>query len=386
MTLRLPRSSPHRYGALALAVLAGCASPTHRPSADQAQIQQFAAKGYLSEEQYSIRTTPQTWEVAGHAVDVMLSVPVRPGRYPLVIYLPGLGENRSAGEVWRNAWSQAGYAVLSVQPLSVDSTAWRSKDARNGDFKPLVRERHSAAVMERRQEVLRALLAEVKKRGRDGDELLANVDSENVALAGFDLGAYGALVAAGERTGTGKAGKRVAPLSAVIALSPYADFNGPTFEQRYADIKLPVLSITGDGDEDPYGLGIPAHLRSAPFQYMPPRDKFLLSLDSANHELFAGNARSSERGEQEVAAEQEPSPSGRRRRGSGNGEGQPARHSEIQIGGRMNGTALAMGQSAVVSVTTAFLDAYLKGDAISREWLARDARRWLRNTGTLTVK
>jgi hypothetical protein len=45
-----------------------------------------------------------------------------------------------------------------------------------------------------------------------------------------------------------------------------------------------------------------------------------------------------------------------------------------------------MGQSAVTSVTTAFLDTYLKDDGISREWLSRDARRWLKKMGALTVK
>lgn len=385
MALRLPRTSPHRYGALALAVLAGCSSPPHRQSVDNAQVQQFAGKGYLSEEQFSIRTTPQTWVVAGQSMDLLLSVPVRPGHYPLVIYLPGLGENRLAGEIWRNAWSQAGYAVLSVQPLGSDSQAWQS---RNGDFKPLVRERYSAAMMDERQADLRALLVELQKRSRGGDELLANVNPDSVAVAGYDLGAYTALVAVGEHIRSGKqpAAKKQSLFRAAIALSPYADFNGPAFEQRYGDIQIPVLSVTGDGDTDAYDLGISSHLRRAPFQYMPPRDKFLLMLESANHDLFAGNTHSVDVVDQGDAGSANSNRRERGRRGAGQGtDGMP---DGVQGGGRIaaGGTARAMGQSAVTSVTTAFLDTYLKDDMVSREWLSRDARRWLKNMGSLTVK
>jgi len=33
----------------------------------------------------------------------------------LVIYLPALGEGRTAGEAWRSAWAWAGYMVLALQ-------------------------------------------------------------------------------------------------------------------------------------------------------------------------------------------------------------------------------------------------------------------------------
>ncbi len=38
---------------------------------------------------------------------------------------------------------------------------------------------------------------------------------------------------------------------------------------------------------------------------------------------------------------------------------------------------------AIQDVSTAFLDATLKDDALAREWLARDAPRWLAGQGTL---
>jgi hypothetical protein len=37
-------------------------------------------------------------------------------------------------------------------------------------------------------------------------------------------------------------------------------------------------------------------------------------------------------------------------------------------------------------VTTAFLDAYVKDDSIGREWLDKDARRWLGERGKIEKK
>lgn len=41
---------------------------------------------------------------------------------------------------------------------------------------------------------------------------------------------------------------------------------------------------------------------------------------------------------------------------------------------------------AAQDVSTAFLDAYLKGDPLAREWLIVDAGRWLGTTGELRRK
>ena len=40
----------------------------------------------------------------------------------------------------------------------------------------------------------------------------------------------------------------------------------------------------------------------------------------------------------------------------------------------------------IQSVTTAFLDAYVKNDAIAREWLEKDAARWARNSAEVQRK
>ena len=49
-------------------------------------------------------------------------------------------------------------------------------------------------------------------------------------------------------------------------------------------------------------------------------------------------------------------------------------------------TSQAISLAAIQGVTTAFLDAYVKQDAIAREWLEKDAPRWLRDKGEIKRK
>jgi hypothetical protein len=41
---------------------------------------------------------------------------------------------------------------------------------------------------------------------------------------------------------------------------------------------------------------------------------------------------------------------------------------------------------ALEDVSTAFLDAYLRGDPLAREWLTRNAKQWLGAAGDLRRK
>jgi len=383
-TAQLPR-----FGMLAFALLAGCADRPHAPTqaAPDPQLQQFAAKGYMSNEQFSLNTQPMSWVVGGRSLDFLLSVPVRQDRYPLIVYLPGLGESRTAGEVWRSAWAQAGYAVLSIQLLAEDAQLWESREARNGEFKSLARQRFSTPIMEERLAALRALLAELHTRANE--PALKNVDLSRIVLAGFDVGAYTAMVAAGEKLPKSKAAPLGEPIAAVIALSPYADFSGVPLEARYTDLAMPVLSVTGRGDVDTYGWVTAENLRQAPFKHMPAGGKSLLMLEDCSHELLGGNPfvyQVTQIMEKQAPDPDADTPSARRGdRGDRRGQLRVETPRTVLEQAAPTG-AWAFSRSAVSAVTTAYLDAEVKKDSIAKEWLGRDGRRWLRETATLAVK
>ncbi|MCX7174365.1 MAG: hypothetical protein NT159_10670 [Proteobacteria bacterium] len=400
-----PAVSGRRFGAatLALAFLAGCSSPPIQKP-DETKVKQFTGQGYQTDDHFGIATTYANW-ISGYLdFDISLTVPAKPGLFPLVIYLPALGETRSAGETWRTVWAQSGFAVLSMQPLVDDARVWSSAKARNGDFALLARERYSPKVMATRLEALQSALTEMNRRHSHGEAPLDRIDLSRVAIAGYDMGAYTAMAIAGESI-RGVPGP-VLPFSikAVIALSPYSDFSGAPFGERYAGIHGPVLSVTSDNDTDALGLVTSPSIRKAPFETMPGGNKYLLTMSGIPHSGMSGGGLKPEAGEaggppgkaERSQGGGDRTPDGGNRGGhrkggtSGGGAGDGGR-----TGGERPGafrdvvfspTSLAISDAAIQGVTTAFLDAYVKEDQIAREWLDKDASRWLRDRGEIKRK
>jgi hypothetical protein len=382
---------------LLFALLAGCANRhAPLPQADEQRVKQFSQRGYLTDDRFNIANSQTNWLAAGQEFELTWTLPVTGARLPLVVYLPGLGEASSAGEAWRKAWAQAGYAVLSVQPQAADRNTWSSNAARHGDFDVIVKERYAAPAVAARMQALTTLLGEVRKRANAGDVQTARLDLTRIALAGYDIGAYSAMLAAGELPpGDALPIRQPILIAAVIALSPYADFSGHPFSERYRAITGPVLSVSGYEDVDALGAVSSASIRKAPFEYMPSHDGYLLWLVNGSHATLSGSAGPVPSGT--VASDpakfadsdhaSQPSGSRHGRRGGGNG-GSNKQHSADSGGGNQaeSPTERAINTALIGDVTTAFLDAYLKKDAIAQEWLHKDATRWIGDRAELRWK
>jgi predicted dienelactone hydrolase len=382
-------------------LLAACAQP-HRPL--PAEKPQFVhGHGYTAERRFATTSLRQTWERRVGVIDVDLLVPATAGRFPLIVYLPGLGEAANAGSQWRNAWAEAGYVVLSMQPKRFGPAVLSSSQARSGDFRALARDEFSTLALEQRLHALADVIAEARNRSRAGTGLFASIDPDRIAVAGFDLGAQTAMAAAGELTG---AATELGSVRAVIALSPYVNLAAGGLEQRFSAITTPVLTVTGTDDGDAYGVVSSAALRRAPWQHMAAGDKYLLLLEGGTHKTLAGNA-SGDFGEKD--------PNGANNRSSRPGGGTEqrnlgadirqnldqtdptgsGRHRDRSGGGKRGGdkregeTALStnpMHVAYVQTVSTAFLDAVVKIDPIAQEWLYRDATRWLADDAEFRIK
>ena len=384
---------------LVFSLLLGCAGHHAPPQIDSERVKQFSERGYLTDDRFNIVTSESHWGSGDYDFDITWTLPERGRNLPLVVYLPGLGEAGSAGEAWRKAWAQAGYAVLSVQPLAEDRKAWSSGAARRGDFGVIAKERYAAKAVTARMQALAALLGEVRKRDSEGDTQASRLDMTRVALAGFDIGAYASMLAAGELPPGEAAPIRLSvPIAAVIALSPYADFSGHPFTERYRSITGPVLSVSGYEDADAIGAVTSPSVRKAPFENMPSRDAYLLWLVNATHPTMSGSAArpgEASNGENDAAA---PAEEGRASHKGGSHQGGSRRgrrsggdseRGDATGGGRNpseSPTARAISATLIEGVTTAFLDAYVKKDPVAQEWLHKDAVRWLADRGELRWK
>ncbi len=269
------------------------------------------------------------------------------GPQPVVVYLPGLGQGHEAGQRWAAAWAQAGYTVLTVQPLEADAAAWRSALARTGEFRTVGELHYGEALRAQRLAALRDLLATLRAHPQ-----LAGValDWQHAAVAGYETGAQTAL-----DMGTARdAGWQP---RAVIAISP------PPMDATAAT--SPALLITSDTDGDALGLvKHPAERRRA-FDTLSPGAGWLLSLPGLSHAALSGTLAPEGWHAQDQHRSREGSPGGgMQQRGGGQG-GQHGPAGGVPRGPR-SGSATEVAQADLTEalrVSTAFLDAQLRGMA-----------------------
>ena len=184
---------PYWVAGFALLVLIyGCSSPRRPPSAEDPALRRYAERAYQPERRFAAETLAENWlsrdPAAPADIPVTLSVPLSvppgssmkvatssaaspatsaanpPARYPLIIYLPGLGEAADAGRAWRSAWVEAGYAVLSLQPSRFGPAALQGRYAKNADFTALARENYATAALNERLRAVQSVLFELEKR------------------------------------------------------------------------------------------------------------------------------------------------------------------------------------------------------------------------------
>lgn len=397
------------------AAVGACASRPDPSEQAEAEVRRFAERGYHPERNLPVTRRDAHIGDEREGMDLSLDCPATPGRYPLVIYLPGLGETARAAPLWRTAWAQAGYAVLGMQRQADGPQVWSSPDARRGAFDQLARSRFGGAQLAERSEAVRRTLEAIRQQaaaeGKDSG-MYACVDTSRIAVVGFELGAQTALALAGERYRESRAAARgdaaadgrepaaLPGLTAVAVFSPHVNMAAGGLSERYRDILAPTLVVTGDADEDRYGLGITPTVRQAPFRYMPEGNKFQLVLNAGNYTLLNG-ADAPSREEGQGGGRSRPGGAGGGMggfggtggagAGGGMGAGMPG-DGKMSRGGRPGGEGPAGGGDrqrpaiAVQAVSTAFLDATLRQDSIAGEWLARNGVRWVEPVGTLQLK
>jgi dienelactone hydrolase len=414
----LTRRAAGILAGVALAAL-GLGACSHQPPApqppDMAQVDRWVIREYLSGTRSPVVESRDTLGTQDIPVDWTL--PAQGTALPLVVYLPGLGESSAAGDSWRHAWAASGYAVLTIENADNDlpppppPPRVRPDDSSADAERAQVAEQRDAlhdwaisrftpeAATERLARLDNALTG-LLARTPGSDTPSDRIDRTRAALAGFDAGAYTAMLAVGEVPRPGWA-LRPLPLAvqAVIALSPHADFSGTGFQQRYREIHVPVLSVSSTADQDEAGLVTSSFVRRAPFDNLPGQAALLWLRDSSHH-VISGSTQAgivAAKSRSEVITRQaggNTPGSGRQGRGNRNpGQNQGQQQALIPISpAAANGgprprssTEDAIDQAIIAGTTTAFLDAVLKGDPSARQWLAGDARGWLGQRGEWRV-
>lgn len=248
--------------------------------------------------------------------------------WPIILFSHGLGGSREGYEYLGRHWASHGY--VSVHPTHVGSDT----SVLRGSSQPFQAMQRAAA--DPRNAINRPgdvsfVIDRLTALKRADERFKGRLALEKIGIAGHSFGGYTALAAAGQLL-PGPGGKSVSlgdpRIKAAIAMSaPARQRDNLLLDRSYGAIKIPCFHMTGTKDDSPIGETRAAD-RRIPFDHMTGADNYLLTLSGGDHMVFSGR---------------------RLRPGDG---ARDARFHELILAG-----------------TTAFWDAYLKGDAAAKAWL-----------------
>lgn len=392
--------------AVLASILTSCShTPTELdPQELQSKIEDFSHQGgYRESGQSQVKSERVNVSHAGDTWNISISTPDQPGSFPVVVYLPGLGETVEAGQLWRQAWVQAGYAVATVQsgrlsralaeielgdqkPADKDDDdddpeqLARARALRESDLHYLGRQYFSDAALTLRLADLLWVLNEIKHRAETRQPAFANLDFSRLILAGYDIGAQAASTLSGEGD-LRIAGLQAITPKALILLSPSVDLSAGNNPGHFKNLTMPVLVITGKADQDPYGISSP-RVRTAVWEYAPAGEKYLLFLNSGRHKLLSGSiqrpGRKTVESEQlSVEENQAPEPGF-----FGGGENRRKQDSHFDRSAGSDFKQLA----TIQNVSVAFLDAVVNSRQSAKLWLKNNAPQWVGRIGSFKAK
>lgn len=240
-------------------------------------LAQLAALPFAPEAARASPVVDELWPDAARerTLHVRLRWPATPGPWPVVLFSHGLGGSREGGAAWGEAWARAGLVCLHVQHPGSDTTALREG---------LQQAMHPLQAV-RRAEDVRFVIGEIGRRHAAGQDAWARVRPDRIGVSGHSFGAHTTLAIAGQRyAGVQFSDPRP---KAFIAFSPSLP-RGSDGRAELAEIRRPLLCVTGTRDEDVVGNGATPERRAAVFDALPAGAKAMLLLQDADHMTFAG--------------------------------------------------------------------------------------------------
>lgn len=243
-------------------------------------------------------------------------------RFPAIVFSTGLGRSRDDCAYLGRHWAGCGYVSVFVQHPGSDGGAKNGLRPR----KELQRAFYDPNNIKNRPLDLMFVIDRLEQMARNGTSPGDRMDMTRIGAAGHDFGSQTALALAGQVL-PGNIAFHESRVKAVVAMSSPVPLGQVPLSVAYGDVSLPCLHITGTADNSIVAT-TQAPQRRLPFDYTSAADQYLITLNGADHMTCSGHAR-------------------------------PA-----------NATYDAMFQRRIADTSAAFWDAYLKGDAHAKNWLA----------------
>lgn len=270
----------------------------------------------------------------GRDIPIRIYLPDAGVGAPVVLYSHGLGGSRETAGYLGRHWAKRGYVAVFLQHPGSDESLWKDRPLR--DRLSALRSAANWENLKLRIEDAKAVLDELQRlNDLPDDALRGRLDLKRVGMSGHSFGAVTTQALAGQTYPL--IGSLDDPrIKAAVIMSPSSPRRGSRdIGSPFAAVERPWLLMTGTEDLAPIGDQDVAS-RLAVYEALPPGKKYELVLDGAQHSAFT---------ERPLAEE----PDARN----------PNHH------------------KAILALSTAFWDAYLREDASASAWLDGDEPRRL---------
>ena len=255
------------------------------------------------------------------------------GPFPVIIFSHGLGGSRDGYEYLGRHWAGCGYVSVHMQHIGSDDSVWKNVPVAER-AKALQRGAANIAnVLNRPPDGQFAIDQIEKLNGDENSPVKGRLDLKSIAIAGHSFGGYTTLALAGETfiLPLGMTKRYDEPrIKAAIQMSAPAPAIRREMDKAYGTITIPVMHMTGTKDFLEILPQTTAADRRIPFDNMSNSETCLVIFNEGDHMIFSGRARL----------------------------GTPQKLEQD-----------AMFQKLICAGTTAFWDAYLKGNDGARKWL-----------------
>jgi predicted dienelactone hydrolase len=214
------------------------------------------------------------------------------GPMPVILFSHGLGGSREAAAYLGRHWASHGYVSVHLQHPGSDESVWRGKD------RPIEALREAArnprAALDRVADV-RFVLDQMEQLQREPGPLNSRLDLERIGMSGHSFGAHTTLVVAGQ-VAVWPGGREISQadprIKAAVILSPPVPQRPDQREKAFRKIAIPCFYMTGTEDDSPIGETHKED-RRIPFDLSGDlADRYLVIFAGGDHMIFSGRERS----------------------------------------------------------------------------------------------
>jgi len=274
-----------------------------------------------------VATISTTWHDSARNRDVPVKIyyPKKgSGPFPIIIFSHGLGGSREAYSYLGEHWAGCGYVSVHLQHLGSDDALWKNSG-------PLAA---TAAMYKSVADISNAInrakdvtfgVDEILKLNTTGDSpLKGRLDVKHIGMAGHSFGGWTTMAIVGEQLKSGDPLLSDPRITAAIEMSAPVPLTPAQRDHAFSAITTPVFHMTGTLDNSPIGETKAADRRII-FDRMNRAETCLVIFNGADHMTFSGHI---------------------------------IKHASD-----------AEFQPLILAGSTAFWDAYLKGNAAAKTWL-----------------